>query len=253
MTRSPVDIHHSFARRRLSRETSVRGIESSPRQSRPSLEKSSSPAIAAGGSTSSASDSEEAAHPMLRSRNYSRRPRYPSTKATHALSDADEEDEDSTPFLPFSGAPADVSPSKTPTPNDPGATMKPTPSRPPTVRPRPPSSPALRKGDPRPTQQGQHSSSSSAQSQPKSNQQRPSPRQGPASTLSPRQRRAVREGNSRSPSIGSRFSDLDDASVTQSALEEALANELGQGGMASKMSTISQALKSRYLGDGNFR
>ena len=51
--------------------------------------------------------------------------------------------------------------------------------------------------------------------------------------------------------MGSSFSDLDDASVTQSALEEALAREIAQGGgsigVASRMSTISQALRSRYL------
>jgi len=47
--------------------------------------------------------------------------------------------------------------------------------------------------------------------------------------------------------MGSSFSDLDDASVTQSALEEALANEMTHGGVASRMSTISQALRSRYL------
>ena len=46
--------------------------------------------------------------------------------------------------------------------------------------------------------------------------------------------------------MGSSFSDLDD-SVTQSALEEALANEMQHGGVASRMSTISQALRSRYL------
>ncbi|KAJ5256662.1 hypothetical protein N7478_012766 [Penicillium angulare] len=49
------------------------------------------------------------------------------------------------------------------------------------------------------------------------------------------------------PSMGSSFSDLDDASVTQSALEEALMSNMQHGGMASRMSTISQALRSRYL------
>ncbi len=47
--------------------------------------------------------------------------------------------------------------------------------------------------------------------------------------------------------MGSSFSDLDDASVTQSALEEAYANEMTHGSVASRMSTISQALRSRYL------
>jgi hypothetical protein len=37
-----------------------------------------------------------------------------------------------------------------------------------------------------------------------------------------------------------------DASVTQSALEEALMSNM-QHGAASRMSTISQALRSRYL------
>jgi len=37
-----------------------------------------------------------------------------------------------------------------------------------------------------------------------------------------------------------------DASVTQSALEEALLSNM-QHGMASKMSTLSQAFRSRYL------
>lgn len=38
-----------------------------------------------------------------------------------------------------------------------------------------------------------------------------------------------------------------DASVTQSALEEALASNMQHGGMASRMSSISQALRSKYL------
>ncbi len=49
------------------------------------------------------------------------------------------------------------------------------------------------------------------------------------------------------PSMGSSFSDLDDASVTQSALEEALLSNMQHGGMASKMTTFSQAFRSRYL------
>ncbi|KFY98341.1 hypothetical protein V498_01492 [Pseudogymnoascus sp. VKM F-4517 (FW-2822)] len=47
------------------------------------------------------------------------------------------------------------------------------------------------------------------------------------------------------PSMGSSFSDLDDASVTQSALEEALLSNMQHGGMASKMSTFSHAFRSR--------
>ncbi|KAJ5111051.1 hypothetical protein N7532_001586 [Penicillium argentinense] len=60
-------------------------------------------------------------------------------------------------------------------------------------------------------------------------------------------------GSSGTPSMGSSFSDLDglDTSVTQSALEEALMSNMQQGGMASRMSTISQALRSRYLPELN--
>ena len=92
---------------------------------------------------------------------------------------------------------------------------------------------------------------------------------GPQRTLEPRQnsRRSNtsgREASDGTPSMGSSFSDLDgmspdsedngfllinppDASVTQSALEEALLSNMQHGGMASRMSTISQALRSRYL------
>ncbi|KAB8070761.1 hypothetical protein BDV29DRAFT_29084 [Aspergillus leporis] len=66
--------------------------------------------------------------------------------------------------------------------------------------------------------------------------------------LSPRRSNASgRDTNDDTPSMGSSFSDLDDASVTQSALEEAYMSHMQHGGMASRMSTISQALKSRYL------
>jgi hypothetical protein len=70
------------------------------------------------------------------------------------------------------------------------------------------------------------------------------------------------------PSMGSSFSDLDgeslllclycpsvlsviDASVTQSALEEALASRIQDGGIGSRMSTISNVFRSRYLPKSN--
>ena len=80
-----------------------------------------------------------------------------------------------------------------------------------------------------------------------------------------------REGSDGTPSMGSSFSDLDgrlhsppeilisnmltavfvDASVTQSALEEALASQLNRGG-GSRLSTISQAFnRSRHWASGN--
>ncbi|KAJ5885080.1 hypothetical protein N7495_009590 [Penicillium taxi] len=72
-----------------------------------------------------------------------------------------------------------------------------------------------------------------------------SPRHSSVSRLSPR--KSGHETSDGTPSMGSSFSDLDDASVTQSALEEALMSNMQYGGMASRMSTISQALRSRYL------
>ncbi|KAI1734795.1 hypothetical protein F4680DRAFT_329915 [Xylaria scruposa] len=49
------------------------------------------------------------------------------------------------------------------------------------------------------------------------------------------------------PSMGSSFSDLDDASVTQSALEEAFASRMQDGGTISSLrGTISNAFRSRY-------
>ncbi|EME38679.1 hypothetical protein DOTSEDRAFT_75433 [Dothistroma septosporum NZE10] len=78
----------------------------------------------------------------------------------------------------------------------------------------------------------------------------------PPGPLSPRHRaqlasmspRSGRDGSEGSPSMGSSFSDLDDASVTQSALEDALmSNMRHQGGstMASRMSSLRDALGRR--------
>ena len=71
-----------------------------------------------------------------------------------------------------------------------------------------------------------------------------------AAGLSPR-RRSGKEGSDGTPSMGSSFSDLDDASVTQSALEEALMSNMGKNGgnasVASRVSGLSQALRSRYF------
>ncbi|KAL8694244.1 MAG: hypothetical protein Q9218_001070 [Villophora microphyllina] len=198
--------------------------------------------------SSSSSSDPETAPPLSRSRAYMRRPRHLSGKTTLGpLSDNDDQDDpDSPPFLPFSDPKAAKQQSSPP--KDPNATLRmaqkrAVPTKPHSLAPQPPL----------------NSSSSSAQSQP----QKPSkhthtsrnptspPRipTEPASALSPRQRRVTgKDGSEGTPSMGSSFSDLDDASVTQSALEEALlAQEMEKGGMASRMSTISQALRSRYL------
>ncbi|KNG81964.1 autophagy-related protein 29 [Aspergillus nomiae NRRL 13137] len=56
-----------------------------------------------------------------------------------------------------------------------------------------------------------------------------------------------RDTSDGTPSMESSFSELDDTSVTESALQEALLSNMQHGGMASRMSTISQAIRSRYF------
>lgn len=220
------------------RETSRRSMDASvPHRAQP-LERRRSLSEKADDSSSSSSSDSETAAPLTRSRTYMRRSRYSSSKPPLGpLSDADEDQEDSAPFLPFSDAKGfTVTP-----PQDPSATLRIAPENLISRRPIPGS---LSKLEATPLSQTAHSSSSSAQSQPQSQNMRPA--QNPLSSLSPRQRRIAKEGSEGTPSMGSSFSDLDDASVTQSALEEALANEMSHG-VASRMSTISQALRSRYL------
>ena len=217
-------------------------VETSTGQRKQSFERPRTPPPKVeGSSTSSSPESDsglEAEAPMSRSRAYTRRPRYSSSKPPlDALSDADEDLESSTPFLPFSEA-KDTTKSKA-RPSDPSATLR--------IPPKAQASQSLSpKAGTKSRQlmnpsQNINSSSSSAQSQPAR------PPKAPLSSLSPRQRRLAKEGSDGTPSMGSSFSDLDDASVTQSALEEALANEMTHGGVASRMSSISQALRSRYL------
>ncbi|KAI1263737.1 hypothetical protein F5Y18DRAFT_428611 [Xylariaceae sp. FL1019] len=90
--------------------------------------------------------------------------------------------------------------------------------------------------------------------------QRPSGPLSPRRTmeLSGRSSGAKGKGYSRdsddTPSMGSSFSDLDDASVTQSALEEALASNMQDGGtIASLRGTIGNAFRSRYQTKGQQR
>ncbi|KAI1114733.1 hypothetical protein F5Y14DRAFT_413568 [Nemania sp. NC0429] len=78
----------------------------------------------------------------------------------------------------------------------------------------------------------------------------------PAGPLSPRRlanrspggkSKAYSRDSDGTPSMGSSFSDLDDASVTQSALEEALASGMQDAGTISSLrGTLSNAFMSRY-------
>ncbi|KAL8718111.1 MAG: hypothetical protein Q9225_004717 [Loekoesia sp. 1 TL-2023] len=222
------------------REASRRLSDITPKERATSRDKAASPSSTADDSSASSSESD-AAPTLSRSRAYLRRPRHPASKAPLGpLSDAEEDGPESPPLLPFS----DLKATKQSPSTDPSATLR----------------MAKRALSDKTTQAAPplNSSSSSAQSQPAKptrttqnpNKNPISPPRGPhepASALSPRQRRVVKDGSDGTPSMGSSFSDLDDASVTQSALEEALAHEMNQGGVASRMSTISQALRSRYL------
>lgn len=236
--RSPVERHSVFAHRNRSREPPHLPVEPSPRQTQRSRERTASPSAVASDSSASSSSDSEAPHPINRSRVFARRPRYSASKAPlNPLSDADEEDEDSPPFLPFSDARKATTP---PPPTDPGATLKISPKR--TASHRQPPGPSTKLKSTK-LPQTAHSSSSSAQSQPQFQNRPP---HNPLSTLSPRQRRLAKEGSDGTPSMGSSFSDLDDASVTQSAMEEALASNINRG-VASRMSTISQAFRSNVF------
>ncbi|TKA70082.1 hypothetical protein B0A49_06084 [Cryomyces minteri] len=154
------------------------------------------------------------------------------------LSDGDDDD-DAPSFLPFANLPKQtVQDSSATLRTDSKASDKQS-----AHRPHPSKAPPVR------NPQQVESSASSASSNPQGQRQRPPGALSPhhraeLAKLSPRHRK---EGSDGTPSMGSSFSDLDDASVTQSALEEALLSNMQHGGVASRMSTISQALKSRYL------
>lgn len=155
--------------------------------------------------------------------------------------DADDDEEDGPAFMPFTSGEAHHDPSAT-LRGDPRGVTKRTPSY-------------------KKTEISQTSDSSASSTAPAT---KPTPgpkRQAGPGPLSPKRTAELagrspggkgkglgREGSEGSPSMGSSFSDLDDASVTQSALEEALASNMqAGGGMASRMSSISQALRSKYL------
>ena len=193
---------------------------------------------------------------------------------TQAIKQGIDEDDDAPNFLPFAAnATSADEPRQTPTsPQDPGATIRGgfvATQRPQThrrstseriVSPTKTSTAADQRTRPSTTQQNVSSSGSSlSNSQPNPNATRPTstrvanrPGSTAAAALSPRQQAALRQqrhGSESSPSMGSSFSDLDDASVTQSALEEALMSNMGNttNTMASKVSGISQAIRSRYF------
>jgi len=238
----------------------------------------------------SSSDDEE----MMQSRISHRRPNpaasrrlVPTRKSQHARRPSapqldEEEDEDSPAFLPFSNNSSETAKADSSIARDPSATIRggltqiPRPS----ARRRSTSEKIVPAAKPSRSEMVSNltsSASSTSESQPVQRTQRPasshnqtgrgnlptplSPHQqaalAAAAGLSPRLRRPAGNGSDTSPSMGSSFSDLDDASVTQSALEEALLSGMGNttmtigggtvGNVAHRVSGISQALRSRYF------
>ena len=240
-------------------------------------------------SSSEHSENETASKPTVSSRlrpSSARNRPQPTRKHHPSLSDegGDGEDEDdSSPFLPFAAASSASTHHQT---QDPSATLRggfgtppravvPTTTRRGTMERIPSTSvrPAVLVPQQQMTSSASSNSSGPGSSAPAA---RPSQLSAPrhtnppsrsATPLSPRRAAELaaaglsplrrpgngREGSDGSPSMGSSFSDLDDASVTQSALEEALLSNMqhgGSGGVASRMSTISQALRSRVFDQG---
>jgi hypothetical protein len=258
--------------RPVSRQTSKESVPISQTPSRRGSvqhQASKSPAQA---KTSSAEcpESSESEEDMTRSKVAARRPnpssvsrrvtrqrrfQEPQDASAADDEDADADDDDAPAFVPLSpDAQARTSSSHQP---DPSATLRggfggprlmPIVNQPQQQRPLTSSASSASSGvQASATTEIQHSDTTPDQRGPRPRRHGPlSPRQQAAlaaAGLSPRNR-----GSDTSPSMGSSFSDLDDTSVTQSALEEALlSNMANNGGMGSRISSMSNALRSRYF------
>ena len=239
-------------------------------------------------------ESSSGGEEMMQSRMLHRRPSpvasrrlVPTRKSQHTRRPSapqleEEEDEDSPAFLPFSNNSSETAKADSSIARDPSATIRGgiAQTQRPAARRRSTSErvvPASRSSRSEPLSNLTSSASSTSEHHTGNRTQRPasshnqtgrgnlptplSPHQqaalAAAAGLSPRLRRAAGNGSDTSPSMGSSFSDLDDASVTQSALEEALLSGMGNttmtigggtvGNVAHRVSGISQALRSRYF------
>lgn len=190
-------------------------------------------------SSSSESESEDEEEDDLNSRRNPRFKRFGkfSMHRPSLRDDEDDDDEDDSPaFLPLAPEPDSND-------QDPNATLRLDVDSPP---PQPHRNPVTTES----------SASSASSGVPVNLPRRPNHITGPQS---PRRttalarsspRRSIgsgREASDGTPSMGSSFSDLEDTSVTQSALEDAYLSSMQHGGMASRVSAMSQALRSRYL------
>lgn len=204
---------------------------------------------------SSSSESDSSDDLPVQSRILRRPTRFQSHKQDDSKSTSSADD--SPAFLPFTSIEGQTSTS-TPTHQDPSATLRGDPRQMSSRRTAPKQTSELS------SQHEQTSDSSASSVHPRSTSTASGhgfefDRRGghrhrhAAGPLSPRRtaelsrRSPGKAGSDGTPSMGSSFSDLDDASVTQSALEEALASNMNAGTMASRMSSISHALRSRYL------
>ncbi|KAF2723596.1 hypothetical protein K431DRAFT_301504 [Polychaeton citri CBS 116435] len=213
--------------------------------------------------SNASSGTEDARTAITKSRSLRRPPtlgRAPPATMRTLSSEADDEgddDDDSSGggYLPFAAASRTGAGSASK--DDPAATLRGSPVKQPT-------SMANKRASITPTKEKTRrepleSSASSASSAP---QQLPSPhhesgmpglrgpRPGP---LTPTQKakleelkpRSKKSGSEGTPSMGSSFSDLDNESVTQSALEEALMSNMGGASIASRMSSLGGAWKGK--------
>lgn len=220
-----------------------RTVKSTQDETAPEYE--SQPGQSDGGSSINSYSTSESDSQNVKSQTFRRPSRFPAGKAPKSKSAGKEgeEDDDGTHFLPFSSlVQADH--------QDLTATLRNAQHR--------PSEPRSESFDVITRQQTSASSGSSASSgvatfgtgHARGSHRPPGPlsprHRAELAKLSPHRQGAGKDGSDGS-SMGSSFGELEDTSVTQSALEEALLSKLQHGGVASKMSTISQALKSRYL------
>lgn len=199
------------------------------------------------------SDSASEDEPPSRSQAFRRPPtgKKPALKTLSSDGDAEDDEEDSSGgYLPFAAAAPKAGK------DDPTATLRGSPRKqnPPTPHP-----PGKGKARDDPPPESSASSASSAQPPPSSSESATSNRQqdrpGPISpkhraqltNLSPR---SGKDGSEGERSMGSSFSDLDDASVTQSALEDALLSgmqhgNVSMGSIASRVGRFGDVLRKR--------
>lgn len=164
--------------------------------------------------------------------------------------DADDDDEDEEGFLPFAARPEDEGE------DDPTATL--------ISPPRQQTSTNMRTSNTQVRPEPQDSSASSTtSSQPRAatNPSRTYANLSSPDTLSPQQRaqlsrlspryKNVVSGSEGSPSMGSSFSDLDDLSVTRSAMQDALVSRMQHGGsIGMGLGSLIDRARTRRDGDG---